>query len=168
MIKQTALRRIRIGTRGATQHASFVFPFFDGALHVRLVLASTSAGHVVLQDKLRWARRGLLVSLDYIGRRPLALDDVQPDVFHRLFHFDPWWTMRVAREVQPATRSAIIGTNLADRRRGHLVIRDLVFDDDLERVETVLVGDGVFRAVPYGPTKPMPQTLQDTFFGRMP
>ena len=129
----------------------------------------------MFQDKLSLAKRGPLVNKGYARRRPLALDGVEPDQFYRLFHFDPWWTMRGADPVpvqaslwpdgiEPAIRDAIIATNLAARRLGHLIIRDLVFDNNLERVEEVLVGDGVFRAISYSQTRPMPLDLEETFF----
>ena len=52
MMKQTALRRVRISTNGVTQHASFVFPFFDRHLDVRFLLLITDEGHFVFPDKL--------------------------------------------------------------------------------------------------------------------
>lgn len=167
MIKQTVMRRLRIDTDGVMQRTSFVFPFFDRYLQVRFFLVVPSVGHVVLLDNLNWEKRGLLVNLGNTGRRPLGLNSVDPENFHDLFHFDPWWTMRRSNDVQPVVRDAIIATNLAARRLGHLQIRDLVFDDHLDRVEEVLVGDGVFRPVPYSQIQPMPQDLEDAFFGRI-
>ena len=164
-MKQTTLRRVRISTNGVTQHTSFVFPFFDRHLYVRFLLVITDAGHFVFQDKLSRAKRGLLVNHGYTRRPFLDLRSVEPDKFHRLFHFDPWWTMRGADEIEPAIRDAIIATNLAARRLGHLIIRDLVFDNNLEQVVEVVAGDGVFRAVSYGQTRPMPLDLEETFFG---
>ena len=164
MIKQTTLRRVRISTNGVTQPASFVFPFFDRYFYVKILLMITEAGPFVLQDKLSWAKRGLLVSQGYNGRPPLDLRVVEPDRFHRLFHFDPWWTMRGADDIEPGLRDAIIATNLAARRLGHLIIRDLIFDDSLEQVEEVLVGDGVFRAVSFSRTRAMPQDLEEAYF----
>ena len=164
MIKQTTLKRIRISTNRVTQRTSFVFPFFDRYLYISFFLVVTDAGPYVFQDKLSWAKRGLLVNQGYNGRRPLDLRDVDPDKFHRLFHFDPWWTMRHAEDVEPGILDAIIATNLAARRLGHLMIRDIVFDINLEKVEEVLVGDGVFRPVSFTQTRLMPQDLENAFF----
>lgn len=167
MIKQTSLRRLRIITDALIQRTSFVFPFFDRYFHVRFFLVIFSARQIALLDKLNWEKRGLLVNLGHTGKRPHGLNSVDPENFHDLFHFDPWWTMRRSNDVQPVVRDAIIATNLAARRLGHLQIRDLVFDDHLDRVEEVLVGDGVFRPVPYSQIQPMPQDLEDAFFGRI-
>jgi hypothetical protein len=141
----------------------FLFPFFDTALRVRFLLMMAEAGPFVLypHEKPRWDRRSLLVS----ARRPVPLADTQPDLFHRLFHFDPWWTMRGASHALPATRQAIIASNVAARRRGHLVIREVIFGDDLEQAEEVRIGDGVFRPASYTQGRPMPWALQQAFFG---
>ena len=44
------------------------------------------------------------------------------------------------------------------------MIRDVVFDINLEKVEEVLVGDGVFRPVSFTQTRLMPQDLENAFF----
>ena len=163
MKRQTALRNLRIRINEAPQRALFLFPFFDSALYVRflLVMAHTGPFVLYLHEKPHWERRSLVVS----GRRPVPLADTQPDLFHRLFHFDPWWTMRGASQVLPATRQAIIATNVAARRHSQLVIRDVIFGDDLQQAEVVRIGDGVFRTAPYTQGRPMPWALQEAFFG---
>lgn len=165
MIKQTALRRLRIETNGVPWKVSFVFPFFDAALRVAFVMVIADTGHFAFRDRLRLVRRGLLVGLGYTPRPLLALREAEPELFHQLFHFDPWWTMRVAAGVPPAVRNAVMATNVAARRQGHLVIRDVLFDEDLEQVEELWVGDGVFRTVPYNRIRPMPHDLHQTFLG---
>jgi hypothetical protein len=163
MKKQTALRNLRIRINQAPQKALFLFPFFDSALYVRFLLVMSNTGPFVLylHEKPRWERRSLVIS----GRRPVPLADTQPDLFHRLFHFDPWWTMRGASHALPATRQAIIATNVAARRYSQLVIRDVKYGDDLQQVEEVRIGDGVFRTAPYTQGRPMPWALQQAFFG---
>lgn len=163
MKRQTTLRNLRIHINQAPQRALFLFPFFDTTLRVRFLLMMAEAGSFVLypHEKPRWERRSLLVS----ARRPVPLADTQPDLFHRLFHFDPWWTMRGVSHVLPATRQGIIATNVAARRHSHLVIREVIFGDDLEQAEEVWIGDGVFRPASYTQGRPMPWLLQQAFFG---
>jgi hypothetical protein len=164
MKRQTAFRNLRIRINQAPQRALFLFPFFDASLYVRFLLVIADTGHFVLylHEKPHWERRSLVVS----GRRPLPLADTMPDLFHRLFHFDPWWTMRGVSHVLPATRDAIIATNVAARRHSQLVIRDIVYGDDLQQVEEVRIGDGVFRTAPYTQGRPMPWALHEDFFGK--
>jgi len=163
MKRQTSLRNLRIRINQVPQKALFLFPFFDSALYVRflLVMANTGPFLLYLHEKPQWERRSIVAS----GRRPLPLADIQPDLFHRLFHFDPWWTMRSVRHVLPATRQAIIATNVAARRHSQLVIRDVIFGDDLQQAEEVRIGDGVFRTASYAQGRPMPWLLQQAFFG---
>jgi hypothetical protein len=163
MKRQTTLRNLRIHINQVPQRALFLFPFFDMALYVRflLVMADTGPFVLYLHEKPRWERRSLVVS----GRRPVPLADTQPDLFHRLFHFDPWWTMRGVSHVLPATRLAIIATNVAARRHSHLIIRDVIFGDGLQQVEEVRIGDGVFRTASHSQGRPMPWALQEAFFG---
>lgn len=165
MIRQTRLRRLRIGTDSVSWRASFVFPFFDTAFRVELLLVIVGREHFVFRDRLRRVRERSLTSLGYTSRPRLPLTEAEPDLFHELYHFDPWWTMRVAVGVPPAVRSAVIATNVAARKRGHLAIRDVLFDDDLERVQEVRIGDGVFRAVAYNSERPMTQEMRQSFFG---
>ncbi len=162
MKKQTALRSLRVRINDTLLDASFVFPFFDSTFWVRFFLVVADSGHFLVYERPHWERRMFVA----YGKRPLPLANTQPDRFLRLFHFDPWWTMRGATSISRTIRQEIIATNLAARRQGHLVIRDVVFSDDLEQVEGVLVGDGVFRAVSYNQARPMPQDMQEVFFGR--
>ena len=164
MPKQTTLRNVRILMRDAVWNASFVFPFFDKGLRVRFVLIIADRGSFIIYARPRWAGRGRLKLSEYSNSRPSALSTIHSDLFHRLFHFDPWWTMQYAQDVPSAVRQAVMATNLPARRWGHLVIRDVVFDDNLSQVEEIRIGDGVFRAVSYDRTRPMPGSLREAFF----
>ncbi len=164
MARQTALRKVRIHANEGRWNASFVFPFFDRGLRVRFTLVIADDRHLVFHERLKWAGQGRLAQRALSGNRPLALKDAHPELFHHLFHFDPWWTMREAAGVPSAVRQAIIATNLTARRLEHLVIRDVVFDDNLTQVEEVRVGDGVFRVVAYSRRRKMPQALREVFF----
>ena len=178
MLKQTSLRRVRvriIRTPGrlhsqhvlvrsdeVVQDASFIFPFFDGLLAVRFLLIIMQGKHFLLHDSPHHESRMLIVP----ERRLAPLEASPPDLFHRHFHFDPWWAMRGATGIPMAVRQAVIASNIAARRYGHLVIRDLVFSNDLAKVEEVRVGDGVFRSVSYNQGRPMPWLMQEAFFGK--
>lgn len=166
MINQTALRYIRISTNESVHNSSFVFPFFDRDWRVALVLVVAARQHLVLRDQVRRRRRGLSMTLEYVGARPVSLTEMAPDHFYRLYHFDPWWTMRGASAIPQETRRAIVANNLAGRSRGHLAVRDLAFDDVLEQVLQVRVGDGVFRPVAYHRDRPLPPSLEEALFHR--
>ena len=55
---------------------------------------------------------------------------------------------------------------MAARRHNHLVIRDVDFSDNLDRVEKLRVGDGVFRASSYSQAMHMPWPMQEAFLSR--
>ena len=164
MVKQTSLRNISIRTRGKKDHNLFVFPFFDRQLYVRFLLLVAENGYFLLQDRIARSKKGLLINQGFATKRPQELSGVGSEKFHRLYHFDPWWAMKDA-ELDPSIVDAIVATNLAGRESGHLIIRDLIFDESLESVNEVLVGDGVFRPVSYGQKGPMPLDLEESFFG---
>jgi hypothetical protein len=162
MLKQTSLRHVRIYLDDGAQDASFVFPFFDTLFQVQFLLIGVNQGHFVLHEQPLRKRRALIVS----KARLAPLGQAQLDLFRRYFHFDPWWTMRDATGVAPAVRQAVIASNVAGRRYHHLLIRDVVFSDHLDRVEKLRIGDGVFRTVSYNQLIFMPWLMQEAFFGK--
>ncbi len=165
MPRQTALRHLRIGIRSEQWDASYVFPFYDAGLRVRFVVLIREVGHFITHSRPRWIRRGRLAYETYFGEQPLRLADTHVELFRDLLHFDPWWTMRDAVGVPSAISEAIIATNIAAHRVGHLMIRDITFSDNLDQVTDVRIGDGVFKPVSYGRLESMPHVLRETFFG---
>ncbi len=111
--------------------ASFVFPFFDTLFHVRFLLIVTNEEHFLLHE-IPLKEGGVLIAS---GRRMAPLAEAQPDSFHRYLHFDPWWTMRDVTSISPAVRQAVMASNVAARRHNRLVIRDVDFSYNLDRVE---------------------------------
>ena len=162
MPKQTSLRGIRIRLENVETDASFVFPFFDTLFNVRFLLIVTNEEHFLLHE-MPLKEGGVLIAS---GRRMEPLAEAQPDSFHRYLHFDPWWTMRDVTSISSAVRQAVMASNVAARRHNHLVIRDVDFSDNLDRVEKLRVGDGVFRANAYSQAMHMPWPMQEDFLGR--
>jgi hypothetical protein len=163
MVRQTALRRVRVRMREGVVRARYVFPFFDTALLVRLVLVLSASDSFVLHEKPQQVRRGLLVYHGYTGIQPLALKNARPGLFSHLLHFDPWWTMHSARGVPEEIRQAIMITNMASRRLGRLAVRDIAFDDNLDEVKEVRLGSRVLQAVSYTQSRQMPYELRRVF-----
>ncbi len=130
------------------------------------MLLARNIGHFITYEKPRVVRRGRLSYDRLSGVRPLRLSETHPDIFHRLYHFDPWWTMRQATTIPDPVRQAIIETNLAGRRAGRLEIRDIVFRDDLARVTEVKIRAGLFRRVTHRRIDAMPEAQRRAFFPR--
>jgi hypothetical protein len=160
MPSQLGLRRVKIETDGSATRASYVFPFFDAAGWIAFCLVVTSQGHFVTDAKLQWTGRRIVLW----RRGPsalLPLEESKPADFAGWLHFDPWWTMRGANDLPAAVREAVISTNIAGRRSGHLHVRNLLVSDEFDRVAEFWVGDGVFRSARYGPSRSMPAELRE-------
>ena len=108
-----------------------MFPFFDTLFHVRFLIIVTNEEHFLLHE-IPLKEGGVLIAS---RRRMAPLAEAQPDSFHRYLHFDPWWTMRDVTSISPAVRQAVMASNVAARRHNRLVIRDVDFSYNLDRVE---------------------------------
>lgn len=160
MPSQLGLRYVKLESDGRATRAAYVFPFFDAAGWISFCLVVTGRGHFVTDAKLQWTGRRIV--LWSRGVSPLLpLEQANPADFAGSLHFDPWWTMRGATGVPAAVREAIISTNIAGHRSGHLRVRNLIVSDEFDRVAEFWIGDGVFRSARFGPPEPMPAELRE-------
>lgn len=164
-MKQARLRGIRLAHQAGEDRVTHFFPFFTPSLEVRLHLAVLGPRlHLVMRPPLRPEGPARLRARSFESP-PRPLQEARPEDFAGLLHFDPWWTMRSAAGVPAPLVRAILATNVAGRRHGHLEIREIVFSAGLDRVREIHVGDGVFRPVVHGRDRALAEDLRASLFG---
>lgn len=141
-ISQHALRNCRLHLDDRVLDRACLFPLFDEAGRVRLLLITAEeSGRVLLapwvQDvfRRRWPRRNRL-RLPFTDLRDASPDDQRLEA---LWHFDPWWVLNDERyrthDAVPALRS----TNIPGY---DTTLQRVWFAPDLATVAYAVVGSG--------------------------
>jgi hypothetical protein len=145
--RQRHLVNLRLHTADVQERLNHAFPFVDQEWNVPFLILNVSVqGPRLFRGPLEVRSDGLHTKESVTSLRPV--DELSPESFQALVHFDPWWVFRVEPRVDKERTKAIVSTNVSgtfEHEGVKYALHDLEFDTTLQNLIAVHAKDRFFK-----------------------